>query len=113
MSAGKICTRLHSHPNGKCPDREEPIMKEELPIPTKPEKTHPWIYVIIPMARHNNEGTDALFCAFCKDCRYYFTEEITASVNGKALMWPSKLPRTGCGDEVADEGFSSLPGVDR
>jgi hypothetical protein len=81
-----------------------------IPIPSK---THPWIYVIIPVARPKNSGTDVLFTAFCKDCRTYFTEEITTAPAGDALLWPSKLPRDGCGVDVADEGFSSLPGIDR
>jgi hypothetical protein len=81
-----------------------------IPIPSK---THPWIYVIIPVSRPEHSGTDIVFAAFCKDCRTYFTEEINTGWDGEARLWPSKLPREGCGADVADEGFSSLPGIDR
>jgi len=84
------------------------------------EKVHPWIYVIIPVqpayeARGEYTRTPAsvaLFAAFCKDCRTYFSEPIPWSVG--ARIESSSLPRTGCGvAESAEEGFSSLPGVDR
>lgn len=80
------------------------------------DKTHPWIYVIIPVAKTNygSPRNDlALFSAFCKDCRQYFTESIPWSSDGVAMVTPSALPRTGCRVGEVDEGFSTLPGIDR
>lgn len=75
-----------------------------LPVESGTLKTariHPWIYVIIPIAKQSRSGTIAgdslaVFSAFCKACRNYFTEVIPIAFNGKGQMTPSTLPRYGC-----------------
>lgn len=64
-------------------------------------RIHAWIYVIIPTQRKSpipNTAPDsvALFSAFCKACRTYFTEELDTSFDGSGMLSPSTLPRYGC-----------------
>lgn len=65
------------------------------------EVLHAWVYVIIPVENGTfsengyYRGTKALFCAFCKQCRQYFTESIPWDTR-TAITSPSKLPRAGC-----------------
>lgn len=85
------------------------------------DKTHPWIYVIVPAQSPSwvggdtnyTSGQDLVFAAFCKDCRTYFTEVIPWRDGVIGTITPSTLPRTGCVAREEDEGFSSLPGINK
>lgn len=65
---------------------------------------HAWVYVIIPVERGRTDGNGwytgsvALFSAFCKQCRMYYTEPIPwdKGPKGHAVTTPSGLPRAGC-----------------
>lgn len=53
---------------------------------------HQWIYVIIPVGPAN----DPYFTAFCKGCRWYFSERVLTAYNGEAKLSRSSLPKYGC-----------------
>lgn len=90
-------------------------MSEDQNPPETSNKRHPWIYVIIPVDKDiaGKKETMALFTAFCKDCRTYFSEQVPFYNSGSSRTTRSSLPRYGCMGEEADEGYSSLPGIDR
>jgi len=64
---------------------------------TQGDKIHPWVYYIGP-ATADEQGSMAMyFCAFCKDCRQYFTERMALdSAPNFGTFSKSSLPRTGC-----------------
>jgi hypothetical protein len=92
-------------------------------MPPLQNDIHAWVYVIIPITNITQTWVEgryriepeiglqwALFSAFCKNCRSYFSERIPVDYEGKAQISKSGLPKDGCkpDGEVA-EGFSSLP----
>lgn len=50
---------------------------------------HDWVYVIIPVENK------PLFCAFCKQCRTYFSEFLQFT-DRIPLFTESNLPKYGC-----------------
>lgn len=90
---------------------EEKLTKDTANSETS--KIHPWVYVIIPVENTFNTNSVALFTAFCKDCRYYYSESIPYT--GEPMLSRSSLPKYGCkpDDEFKPGvGFSTLPGIE-